>query len=105
MSDFLASDRLGGLITAAYLIAGVLFVLALAGLSKHETAKRGNLAGMGGMALALVATVVLAARNAETLAGQRPFTVTLALLVVAMAVGGSIGAWRARRVEMSYIGG
>ena len=103
MSAFLASDQLGGLITAAYLIAGVLFILALAGLSKHETAKRGNLAGIGGMALALIATVVLAARNSEVLAGQRPFAVTLALLVVAMVIGGAIGTWRARTVEMTQM--
>ena len=53
MSDFLTSDRLPGLIQAAYIIAGILFIGALAGLSKHETAKRGNLFGMAGMGLAL----------------------------------------------------
>ena len=75
MSDFLTSDRLPGLIQAAYIIAGVLFILALAGLSKHETAKRGNLFGMAGMGLALVATLVLAARNSEY-GDQRPLGVT-----------------------------
>ena len=103
MSAFLASEQLGGIITAAYLIAGVLFILALAGLSKHETAKRGNLAGMGGMALALIATVALVARNSEVLANQRPLGVTLALLVVAMVIGGAIGTWRARTVEMTQM--
>ena len=41
---------------AAYLVAALLFILALAGLSKHETAKAGNTYGMAGMAIALVAT-------------------------------------------------
>ncbi len=100
MNNFLASDQLAGVIQAAYIIAGVLFIFALAGLSKHETAKRGNIFGMGGMALALIATLVLVAKN-STEAGQRPLGVTLALIVVAMAIGGSIGAWRARTVEMT----
>ncbi|HEU4546686.1 MAG TPA: Re/Si-specific NAD(P)(+) transhydrogenase subunit beta, partial [Microlunatus sp.] len=100
MSDFLTSERLPGLIQAAYIIAGILFIGALAGLSKHETAKRGNLLGMGGMALALVATLVLAARNSQY-GDQRPLGVTLGLILVAMAVGGAIGAWRARTVEMT----
>lgn len=103
MSDFLASDQLGGIVQAAYLIAGVLFILALAGLSKHETAKRGNAAGMAGMGLALIATVVLAARNAELLPDQRPFVITLSLVVVAMLIGGAIGTWRARTVEMTQM--
>ena len=99
MSDFLTSDRLPGLIQAAYIIAGILFIGALAGLSKHETAKRGNLLGMGGMALALVATLVLAARNSQY-GDQRPLGVTLGLILVAMVVGpqGAIGR-RRRRVE------
>ena len=100
MNDFLASEQLAGVIQAAYIIAGVLFIFALAGLSKHETAKRGNLFGMAGMGLALVATIVLVAKN-STGAGQRPLAVTLALIVVAMAIGGAIGAWRARTVEMT----
>lgn len=103
MTDFLISDRLNGLIQAAYIIAGVLFIFALAGLSKHETAKRGNLFGMTGMGLALVATLVLAARNTEMLENQRPLTVTLSLTLVAMLVGGLIGAWRARTVEMTQM--
>ena len=101
MTDFLTSDKLGGLIQAAYIIAGVLFIFALAGLSKHETAKRGNQFGMAGMGLALVATLVLAARNTEVLEDQRPLAVTLGLTIIAMAIGGAIGAWRARTVEMT----
>ena len=100
MSDFLTSERLPGLIQAAYIIAGILFIGALAGLSKHETAKRGNLLGMGGMGLALLATLVLAARNSQY-GDQRPLGVTLSLILVAMVIGGAIGAWRARTVEMT----
>ena len=56
---------------AVYLAAAVLFILSLAGLSKQETARRGNVAGMVGMALALVATVALALEGSE-----RPVEVT-----------------------------
>ena len=56
---------------AVYLAAAVLFILSLAGLSKQETARRGNVAGMVGMALALVATVALALQRSE-----RPVAVT-----------------------------
>ncbi|WP_106850034.1 Re/Si-specific NAD(P)(+) transhydrogenase subunit beta [Blastococcus sp. Marseille-P5729] len=87
---------LSGLVTAAYIIAAVLFIAALAGLSKHETARAGNYAGMVGMVIALVATIVLAARNSE-----RPAAITLALIIVAMLIGAFIGFWRARTVEMT----
>ncbi|RMF18575.1 MAG: NAD(P) transhydrogenase subunit beta, partial [Gammaproteobacteria bacterium] len=46
-----------GLITGAYLISGVFFILALSGLSKQETARGGNIFGMTGMAIALIATL------------------------------------------------
>lgn len=79
---------------AAFLVAALLFILALAGLSKHETAKAGNAYGMTGMAIALVATVVLAIdRHIESLG--------LILIGVAMVVGGAVGLWRARVVEMT----
>ncbi|WP_111509804.1 Re/Si-specific NAD(P)(+) transhydrogenase subunit beta [Mycobacterium kyogaense] len=80
--------------TAAYVVAALLFILALAGLSKHETSRAGNSFGIAGMAIALVATIVLAlARHIEPLG--------LALLVVAMAIGAAIGLWRAKVVEMT----
>ncbi len=78
---------------AAYLVAGLLFVLSLAGLSRHETARAGNRSGMAGMALALAATVGLAARDLETTA--------VVLIVVAMGAGAAIGLWRAGRVAMT----
>ncbi|MCD4532811.1 Re/Si-specific NAD(P)(+) transhydrogenase subunit beta [Nocardioides sp. cx-169] len=104
MGDFLTSDELPGLVQAAYIVAAVLFIGALAGLSKHETAKRGNLAGMAGMAIALVATLLLAARQAELpdpLDHWRGLASTLGLALAAMLVGAVIGAWRARTVEMT----
>ena len=79
---------------AAYIVAGLLFILALAGLSKHETAKTGNAFGMAGMAVALVATIGLAL-DRDIAAGG------LALLIAATAVGAAIGLWRARVVEMT----
>ncbi|HSV40575.1 MAG TPA: Re/Si-specific NAD(P)(+) transhydrogenase subunit beta [Nocardioidaceae bacterium] len=79
---------------SAYIVAALLFILALAGLSKHETAKVGNSFGIAGMAVALIATIALAI----DLDIQGP---GLALLVGAMVVGAGIGLWRARVVEMT----
>ena len=79
---------------AAYLVAALLFILALAGLSKHETAKQGNTYGMLGMGLALVATIALAIDRSVSHIG-------LLLIGVAMVVGAGIGLWRARVVEMT----
>ncbi|MGY1643867.1 Re/Si-specific NAD(P)(+) transhydrogenase subunit beta [Geodermatophilus sp. SYSU D00703] len=78
---------------AAYIVAGLLFVLSLAGLSKHETAKRGNAYGIAGMAIALVATIGLAARSVGAAA--------IAAIAVAMVIGAVLGLWRARRVQMT----
>jgi H+-translocating NAD(P) transhydrogenase subunit beta len=80
--------------TAAYMVAGLLFILALAGLSKHETAKIGNALGIAGMAVALLATATLAVQRGIDGTG-------LALLVVATVSGAAIGLWRARVVEMT----
>jgi NAD(P) transhydrogenase subunit beta len=79
--------------SAAYIVAALLFILSLAGLSKHETAKAGNAYGIAGMAIALAATIGLATRTASG--------VGIALLVVAMVIGAAIGLWRAARVEMT----
>src|SRR3954454_3452944 len=80
--------------TAAYVVAAILFILALAGLSKHETSRAGNTFGIAGMAVALIATIALAlTRHIEP--------VGLALLVGAMVIGAAIGLWRAKVVEMT----
>jgi len=89
---------LTSLAQAVYLIAAILFVLSLAGLSKQETARRGNLYGIAGMVLALLATVALAAD-----VSQRPVAVTLFLIAMALALGAGIGIWRARSVEMTQM--
>jgi H+-translocating NAD(P) transhydrogenase subunit beta len=79
---------------AAYIVAALLFILALAGLSHHETATAGNTFGMAGMVVALVATIALAVDLDISGAG-------LGLLLAAMVVGAGIGLWRARVVEMT----
>ncbi|WP_434811106.1 Re/Si-specific NAD(P)(+) transhydrogenase subunit beta [Microbacterium sp. bgisy189] len=84
--------------TAAYIVAALLFILSLAGLSKHETARRGVVYGIVGMAIALVATVWLAASAAW---GTTSGTIGLTLLAAAVVVGAIIGLWRARVVEMT----
>ncbi|MFC0865515.1 Re/Si-specific NAD(P)(+) transhydrogenase subunit beta [Sphaerimonospora cavernae] len=79
---------------AAYIVAALLFILALAGLSKHETAKAGNTFGIAGMTLALAATIALAVDQGISGLG-------LTLLIVAVLIGAAIGLHRASRVEMT----
>ncbi|MBI1260945.1 MAG: NAD synthetase [Rhizobiales bacterium] len=75
-----------------YLASGVLFILALRGLSSPETARSGNRFGMIGMVIAIVTTfAVLQAQN----------TITWTLIVVALVIGGGIGAVIARRIAMT----
>src|SRR5687767_9835020 len=80
--------------SAAYLVAALLFILALAGLSRHETARAGNVFGITGMAIALVATLVLALAHGMTVVG-------VGLLVAAVVIGAVIGVIRANRVAMT----
>ncbi|MFC9508348.1 Re/Si-specific NAD(P)(+) transhydrogenase subunit beta [Streptomyces sp. NPDC057002] len=78
---------------AAYVVAALLFILSLAGLSQHRTSRSGVVWGIAGMVIALAATVGLASRS---------ITATgLVLIAVATAVGAGIGLWRARVVEMT----
>jgi len=91
----LASAAVAG---AAYIVAALLFVLSLAGLSKHETARRGVGFGVVGMTIALLATVWLTVTEAW---GSDSATLGLVLLLVAVVVGAAIGLWRARTVEMT----
>jgi len=78
---------------AAYIVAALLFVLSLAGLSKHETSRSGVAFGIAGMAIALVATIGLASRSISAMG--------VGLLVAAMLIGGGLGLWRARVVAMT----
>ena len=85
-----------GIVAVAYIVAALLFVLSLAGLSRHETAKSGNTYGIVGMAVALVATIWLVFEDTEWSVGAQ-----VALVFAPMVVGGAIGVWRALRVEMT----
>ena len=80
-----------GLINMAYIAATILFILALGGLSKQESARRGNVLGMIGMGIALLVTIVgLVTRNFE-------------LLIGTMVIGGLIGFTLAKKVEMTQM--
>jgi H+-translocating NAD(P) transhydrogenase subunit beta len=81
------------LVTAAYLVTALLFILAFAGLSRHETAKHGNYFGIAGISVAIVSTIGLAI--------HRDGATVLAPIIAAMAIGALIGIWRARSVEMT----
>ena len=79
----------GGLVTAAYIVAAILFIFSLAGLSKHETSRQGNMFGIAGMAIALVATIF------------GPETGNVVWIIIAMVIGGAIGIHLAKKVEMT----
>ena len=79
----------GGLVTAAYIVAAILFICSLAGLSKHETSKQGNLFGISGMAIALLATIL------------GPYSSSVGWVLLAMVIGGAIGIRLAKKVEMT----
>ncbi len=78
---------------SAEIVAAVLFILSLAGLSRHETSRSGVVFGIAGMAIALAATIGLASRSIAATG--------IGLLVIGMATGAGIGLWRARVVEMT----
>jgi H+-translocating NAD(P) transhydrogenase subunit beta len=82
----------GNLAALLYLASGILFILALRGLSSPTSSRQGNRFGMIGMAIAIV----------TTLAYQIPTSLAAwGLVVVGLAIGGAIGAWRARTVQMT----
>jgi NAD(P) transhydrogenase subunit beta len=89
--------------SGAYILAALLFILALAGLSTHETARRGNAFGMAGMGLALVATLllVLDLLTDDLVVDKTPVQVGLAIILVMGSIGAVIGIRLARRVEMT----
>ncbi|MDP6652952.1 MAG: Re/Si-specific NAD(P)(+) transhydrogenase subunit beta [Gammaproteobacteria bacterium] len=80
---------LAGIVSASYIVASILFILSLAGLSHQESARRGNLFGMLGMAIAIAATLF------------NPETSHYPIIIALMAIGGTIGAVVAQRVEMT----
>jgi len=80
-----------GILVVSYIIATILFILALGGLSNQETARRGNWYGIVGMAIALVATIwgIVSQAYVE--------------LIVALLIGGTVGLIAARRVQMTQM--
>jgi H+-translocating NAD(P) transhydrogenase subunit beta len=78
---------------AAYIVAALLFILSLAGLSRHETSRQGVVYGIAGMTIALAAVIGLATRHIDSTGAI--------LLVVAVVIGAAIGLWRAKVVEMT----
>jgi len=84
--------------TAVYIVAALMFILSLAGLSKHETSRSGLTFGIAGMALALGATIASLVLHT---AGSAQSMIGLTLLVSVIIVGAGIGLWRARVVAMT----
>ncbi|NIH05222.1 Re/Si-specific NAD(P)(+) transhydrogenase subunit beta [Providencia rettgeri] len=78
-----------GIVTAAYIVAAILFIFSLAGLSRHESSQRGNTYGIVGMAIALVATIL------------GPHSANVGWMIVAMVIGAVIGVRLAKKVEMT----
>ena len=81
------------LATVAYIGAAILFILSLGGLSNPETSRRGNLLGMVGMALAVLATVF----------GPRVGATGIAWIVAALVIGGGVGLYAAKVVKMTQM--
>jgi len=82
---------MNSLVPFSYLISGVCFILALRGLASPETARQGNIFGMAGMALAIVTTCLLVEMS------------SLWFILIAIAIGGSIGAVVARNIKMTAL--
>ncbi|MGH8739816.1 MAG: NAD(P)(+) transhydrogenase (Re/Si-specific) subunit beta [Burkholderiales bacterium] len=78
-------------LTLWYLVASICFILALKGLSHPETARRGNWFGIAGMAIAVITTIAVVARG------------RVDLILIAMLAGGMLGAFVARRVQMTQM--
>jgi NAD(P) transhydrogenase subunit beta len=78
-----------GFIISAYILSSILFILSLGGLSNQETARRGNIYGIIGMAIAIVATLM-----SDEVGNY-------ALIIIPMLIGGAVGAYFASRVEMT----
>ncbi len=81
------------LTSVAYLVAAVLFILALRGLSKPDTSQQGNRYGMIGMAIAVLATLLHAGMSVHG----------YVLIVIAVAIGGTVGTVVARRIQMTAL--
>ncbi|MEW5728507.1 MAG: Re/Si-specific NAD(P)(+) transhydrogenase subunit beta, partial [Pseudomonadota bacterium] len=82
-----------GLATVSYIGATILFILSLGGLSNPETSRRGNILGIIGMTLAVIATVF----GPQVTLGGLPW------IIIAMVIGGSVGLYAARVVKMTQM--
>ena len=78
-----------GFIVSAYILSSILFILSLGGLSHQETARRGNLYGIVGMAIAIIATLL------------SDHVGNYGLILIPMVIGGAVGAYFAAKVEMT----
>src|SRR5438552_18049582 len=74
-----------------YLVASVCFIMALRGLSSPETARGGNLYGIAGMAIAILTTLAM------------PQVVSFWLIILGILIGGAIGAYIARQIQMTAL--
>ena len=83
----------GSLTSVAYIAATILFILSLGGLSNPETSRRGNLYGMVGMAIAVLATVL----------GPRVSAGGISWILAALVIGGALGLYLARSVQMTQM--
>src|SRR5262250_12925 len=83
------------LVALLYLVSGVLFILALRGLSSPETSRQGNNYGMIGMAIAIVTTLLAVAPNLDG--------TTLAMIGGGVLIGGGVGAFLARKIQMTQM--
>lgn len=80
-----------GLVIMCYVLASILFIFSLGGLSHQETARRGNYFGMAGMAIAILATILSDSVNSYV------------VLIIALVIGGFIGTKAALKVEMTQM--
>src|SRR5713226_1709592 len=81
------------LAAVSYIAAIILFILSLGGLSNPESSRRGNLYGMIGMAIAVIATIF----------GPRVTAGGIGWIAVALVVGGTVGLYLARTVQMTQM--
>ncbi|MFP3029578.1 MAG: NAD(P)(+) transhydrogenase (Re/Si-specific) subunit beta, partial [Arsenophonus sp.] len=78
-----------GMVTAAYILSAILFIISLAGLSSHEISKRTNLLGITGMVIALIATIL------------GPYVHNIGWMIIAMVIGGLIGVRLSNKIPMT----
>lgn len=91
------------LVTMSYIIATILFILSLSGLSNQETARKGNYYGMFGMAIAILATVLSNSVNGNPVNLFGISVSPYVILIIALLIGSFIGSKAASRVQMTQM--